>query len=133
VDEYELIEANSFEKSLKEFVKKHLKKNKPAHREFFTKFEELKKLLKKGQLDAIKHNIISHPCQHILSTGCRALKIRLIIDSIGGASGHIRIIAIQCPQQGKVFLLRIYTHEKYTKQPPDEVLKEDYREVSGDC
>jgi len=134
VDEkYQVIKSRSFEKSLKEIEKKYLKKNRHAQKEFHEKLQEIEKLLMLGKLMALKYNVISFPCKHLNSINCHAIKIKFFVDSIKGTAGHIRIIGIQCLEQEKFIFLRIYTHEKFQKQPPNSVLKDDYVEVFEDC
>jgi len=119
LESWELLRSKLFEKELKNLLKTLYKKT--PEKEFL---ERLREILKEIKENPYCTNSKSEPSpKNLLKENEELRKYYFKLPRQKGASSEGRIIYKVNKKEKKIYLLIIYTHQKYAKRPPDDIIR----------
>ncbi len=117
---YKILKVERYERSVTTFKKAHYKKNKKGEESFDKEIKDYIENLKLGNfLDADVQSFPSNTAED----GYEFRKKKWTrLPNLNGASRFGRVIFLIYYPKKLIYLLWFYSHEEFTKQPPDKEL-----------
>ena len=125
---YQIMRLKRFETSFKKLIKSHYRKNERARDSFLELVEDF--------IEQLQENPGSNSFSEDegFPKGCydqkfKFRKIKFKAPELDGAARYGRLMYVLNEPQRIVYLVWIYTHEEFSKRPPDDDLRDEFVDI----